>query len=203
MIVTELYPVNSKKSGVRLDDGMTFILYKSEIRRFGIEEGVELPPEDWQEIMHELLPKRCRARAMHLLMRMDRTQEQLERKLKEGGYPQEVIEQAIDYVKQFHYIDDSRYTDTYVRSRSSRKSIRQMKAELKGKGVSDEVIAETLQQQEVNDSVAIRRLIEKKHIDTESISKEQLEKLYRYLLRRGFLYEDVHRELKLYKISDK
>ena len=57
---------------------------------------------------------------MHLLMRMDRTQEQLERKLKEGGYPQEVTEQAIDYVwEQFTTWAFTPQLTAYARERSA------------------------------------------------------------------------------------
>lgn len=202
MIVMEVSPINNKKSRICLDNGTSFVMYKGEIRRYAIREGEELSAESLHEIMHEVLPQRCRARAMHLLVRMDRTQEQLIRKLQEGGYPPEIIEQAVDYVKKYHYVDDARYADSYMRSRSSHKSVRQMQAELKGKGVSDEIIKQTLQQQNVDDSVAIRRLIQKKHSNPEEISREQLQKLYAYLLRRGFKYEDVHRELKLYKVLE-
>ena len=58
--------------------------------------------------------------------------------------------------------------------------------------------SEVMEQEEaVDESAAIRRWMEKKHIDLETISKEQLWKFYQFLLRKGFHYEDIQHELKL------
>ena len=46
---------------------------------------------------------------MHLLNDMARTESQLRDKLKLGGYPSEITEAAIAYVKSFGYINDDAY----------------------------------------------------------------------------------------------
>lgn len=197
-MITEIRPVNQKKSRVYIDEEFAFILYKSEIRRYRLEENEEITEADYTEILQEVLLKRGKARALHLLSSMDRTEGQLKNKLKEGGYPQEVIEQILDYVRNYHYVDDSRYVSGYLRTKGKTKSVRQMQAELQQKGVAAELVKEVMEQEEaVDESAAIRRWMEKKHIDLETISKEQLWKFYQFLLRKGFHYEDIQHELKL------
>ena len=137
MMITEIRPVNQKKSRVYIDEEFAFILYKSEIRRYRLEENEEITEADYTEILQEVLLKRGKARALHLLSSMDRTEGQLKNKLKEGGYPQEVIEQILDYVRNYHYVDDSRYVSGYLRTKGKTKSVRQMQAELQQKGVAE------------------------------------------------------------------
>ena len=71
------------------------IPYK-ELRQYGIEEGGVLTEQSYQEIMRELLPVRAKKKALHLLERMDRTEQQLYRKLADGGYPDQVAKEAVD-----------------------------------------------------------------------------------------------------------
>lgn len=199
MVVTEIKPVNSKKSRIYIDEEFAFVLYKGEIRRYHLAEGEKISEEDYREIMQEVLLKRGKARAMHLLQSMDRTEGQIRRKLREGGYPEEVTAQILEYVKGYHYVDDSRYVSTYLRTKGSSKSIRQMRAELQNKGVSSEVIQDVLEQENsVDEASALRRWMEKKNIDIENANQEQLRKFYQFLQRKGFRYDDIQRELKLF-----
>lgn len=199
MMVTEIISVNSKKSRIYLDGEFAFVLYKGEVRRYGLVEGEPIQPAVYEEIMQEVLLKRGKLRAMHLLQSMERTEGQLRNKLREGEYPPQIIEQVLEYVKSYHYVDDVRYVATYLKSRCPTKSVRQMQAELQAKGVSKELVREVLEQEEaIDECAAIRRWIEKKNIDLENTEPEQLKKFYQFLLRKGFRYEDIQSELKLY-----
>lgn len=70
-MITEIRPVNQKKSRVYIDEEFAFILYKSEIRRYRLEENEEITEADYTEILQEVLLKRGKARALHLLSSMD------------------------------------------------------------------------------------------------------------------------------------
>ena len=59
---------------------------------------------------------------MHLLENSDRTEYQLRQKLLESEYPEDLVVDAIDYVKGYHYVDDARFADCYVRLRGASKS---------------------------------------------------------------------------------
>lgn len=64
---------------------------------------------------------------LYLLRSMDRTEQQLRQKLKEGDYPEEIIDIAIAYVQKLHYQDDRRYASNYVDYRKKNKSRLQLK----------------------------------------------------------------------------
>ena len=95
----------------------------------------------------EEMIQHAKKKALRLLEVQDRTEQQLYQKLIEQGYPESVVEQAIFYVKSFHYIDDSRYAGNYVRYRQETKSKRQLKLELYKKGVPSDVVEQVLEEE--------------------------------------------------------
>ena len=109
MLVTQVTELSKSRSKVYIDQEFAFVLYKGELRLYHIKESEELRPEDYRTIMQEVLPKRAKLRAMNLLQGREYTTSQLRTKLQQGYYPPEIIEQAIEYVAGFHYIDDLRY----------------------------------------------------------------------------------------------
>ena len=73
-----------------------------------------------------------------------------------------------------------------------------MTAELRNKGIDSELIQEVLEREDcVDESSAIRRWMDKKHFDPQTAGREQQRKFYQFLLRKGFLYEDIHRAVGL------
>ena len=134
--ISEIEKLSSGRYYITLDDGLQFPLYGKEMGKYGIEVNEVLSEEAYLEIMLELLPARAKKKALHLLERMDRTEQQLRTKLTEGGYPSEIVEQTLEYVKGFHYIDDVRYARTYMEYRKTGRSLRQMERELYQKGIS-------------------------------------------------------------------
>ena len=109
MQVVQVIELDKKRVRVVLDNGREFPLYRGEGKKYSLAEGVELSKEQYEEIHNEILVKRARKRAMHLLERMDRTEAQLREKLLKAEFEPEFIEQAIAYVKSYGYLDDERY----------------------------------------------------------------------------------------------
>lgn len=140
---------------------------------------------------------RAKRRALHILERSDRTEQELRDKL-EKNYLPEVVDAAVDYVKSYHYIDDHRYAINYLNSRGKEKSSRQLEQELLyKKGISKAVLEAALEEAEPQDErEQIRRWMEKKHIDPASSSQDELRRFYQFLLRRGFRSSDILSELR-------
>ena len=108
MLVQELKDLPAKKVRVVFEDAEDLVLYRGEIRKYRIEEGEDLPEEEYHEIFYQVIGKRAKKRAMHLLEKMDRTESDLREKLRMNGYPQELVDEAVDYVKRYHYIAGER-----------------------------------------------------------------------------------------------
>ena len=164
MQVTKVEALTKTKWKVELDGQFAFVLYKKEILRFGIEVNGELSEELYEQIKKDVVLKRAKLRAMHLLTDMARTESQLRDKLKRNMYPEDVISQAIAYVKSFGYINDEAYIENFIQSKRETKSRKEIYALLLGKGVSSEQIDLVFEQcyEKSTEQEAISRLIRKK-----------------------------------------
>ena len=181
-----------------LEDGSSFPLYGKEVDAFAIREGKMLCDADYENIMQELLPKRAKLCAMHFLQKMDRTEQQLRRKLSTLFYPEEIIEQAVIDVQGSRSIDDERYAVSYIEYRKDRKSVRQMEQELLGKGISKEIFQQALSQIEKPDEDRqIRYWLEKKHYADVSSDLKERERIFRFLLRKGYSASSVRSAMQI------
>ena len=199
MRVTKLDPVTKTKFKVYLDEQFAFVLYKGELLRYKIQIEKEVSQETIERIKTEVLLKRAKLRAMHLLNQMDRTEEQLYSRLKQDLYPEDVIAGAMAYVKSFGYIGDEGYAKRFVSSKQGVKSKKEIKMALLQKGVSMEYIENALEEcYEENDELeAIQKLVSKKHFDPETATDVEKKKICDYLLRKGFRYDDIRQVIQV------
>ena len=100
MMITEIIPVTKQKYRIMTDEQLAFVLYKGELSRYGLKENMELPYELFAEIQEEILIKRAKLRAMHLLNRMDYTEAQLRKKLEQGEYTQKAVDIALEFLSR-------------------------------------------------------------------------------------------------------
>ncbi len=148
------------------------------------------------QLPYEEQVKKAKIKCLNILERSDKTRSQLEEKLKEGGYSQEVISEAVEYVASCGYLDDLRYAKHYIERRGELKSRAQISYELQGKGIDAEVIAQAFEEADPLDAVdTIRRLAQKKHFDYQTAGEEEREKFCRFLTRKGFFYADIKKAL--------
>lgn len=197
VVVETVEQLSGGKYRLHLDNGEIWVLYAGECRSFGIAEGMELTQEQYEQIRSDIIGKRAKKRAMHLLERMDRTEQELRKKLSESEYPEDLVEDAIAYVKSYHYVDDVRYADCYIRLRGVDKSRGKLLAELQRKGVDRELAVQVLDEyeEERDETQMIRDLLEKRHYDPQTASLQDQRRMYGYLARRGFRSTDIYKAI--------
>ncbi len=180
------------KGRVCIDDGTDFVLYKKEIYRFNLEVGQVLQEEKYQEILNEIFIKRARKRAMNLVLKMDRSENDLRIKLKASGYPKEAVDDAIEYMYKFHYIDDLRLAKNFVRYYEYTKSISDLTMKLTKMGIKEEYIEEALSNElKLSEEDKILSILSKRKYYKENADEKEKAKQYRYLISKGFKTSDI------------
>lgn len=136
--------------------------------------------------------------ALRLLGRRDYTREELRRRLSDRGFPDDEIEAALDRLRVEGFQDDARAARAFVRTATDIKGrgplrIRQ---ELKARGVSAETIsAATSDLTPEQVAHAIDLILTRKRI-TRPIPREQQQRLFQHLVRRGFPADAVLKALR-------
>ena len=200
MKITAIEELSKARSRVWIDGEFAFVLYKGELRLYRIREGEEISEETLKTIRQEVLPKRAKLRAMNLLKSREYTTKQLHDKLKQGGYPEDIITLALDYVASYHYTDDLRYAVSYMQSHETDKSRRRIEQDLMRKGIGKETLEKAWQTWEArggeqDEQQMISELLEKRGYCLREADLREKQRLYGFLMRRGFSGEQVRKAL--------
>lgn len=200
MRITDVVEVSKARYKISLDRTVAFVLYKGDLSVYQIQVGKELGEEQYRAILDRVLDKRAKLRALNLLKARPYTEYCLRKKLKEGFYPEEIIDRAIDYVKQFRYVDDARYCMDYIECHQATESRRRMRQKMQEKGISGELfdyvyhsIPETCENPEL---VQIEAFLHKRHY-SECMDAREKNKLMQALLRKGYPFELIRRCMKI------
>lgn len=203
MQVTLIEELTKTRCKIYLDGEFAFVLYKGELRLYGIEMGAELSCEKYDTIMGEVLSKRAKQRAMNLLQKREYTTAQLRDKLAQGFYPEQIIQEAIDYVASYHYIDDSRYAMQYIIFHEDSRSRKRIEQDLLRKGIPRETIQDVWNVWEEqggrqNEEEMIRKLLSKRKYDVNTADYKERQKQAAFLCRKGFSAESIRKVLNLF-----
>ena len=191
-IVTGIEEIDKRRSKIYVDREEMFVLYKGEILQFKIRENEELSVVNYQTIQQEILPKRAKKRCLNLLQVRPYTEQKLREKLKEGYYPEQIIDEAIAYVKSYHYIDDYDYACQYIFYHKETEPRRKIEEKLLRKGIPKEILQKAMdttyhnaEEQREAEYQQARKLLAKKHYDAEKRDWKEKQKIYAFLIRKG------------------
>lgn len=194
--VVKLEPKGSRFH-IFLDNGVDFLLYKGEVRKLSIQEGMCIDENQYQ-IITQILYKRARERALYILDDAYKTKKQVTDKLKSGLYPAFIIDKVIEYLTEYNLINDYRYAMMYIDYKASSKSKRQIIQDLYTKGIVKSIIDAAFEESDFSDEDSLKKVIEKRISRYDLNEKKDIEKLYRYLVGKGYAYNDVKRVLSEY-----
>lgn len=139
--------------------------------------------------------RNARRKAMQLLEHMDRTEKALSDRLRQAGFSERAVADAMSYVKSYGYIDDSRYARTYLAYRMETKSRQKLIQELIQKGVDRQTAVEAWEEEaalnQPDEREILKRTIEKKYDRDTQLDEKEMRRLQGYLARRGFQFQDI------------
>lgn len=149
--------------------------------------------------------KKARKKALLLLEHMDRTEKGLSDRLRQAGFSIEAVEDAMEYVRSYGYLNDERYAENYISYRMGSKSRQKILQELAGKGIDRETALQAWERaaevMEPDERALLRASVEKKYTVGSTLDEKEMRRLYGYLIRRGFSYGDIAYVLEEMNIS--
>ncbi|NLJ89101.1 MAG: regulatory protein RecX [Epulopiscium sp.] len=128
-----------------------------------------------------------------------RTKKELKDKLISKGYHEDTINSVIKLLESYKYIDDEAFAYAFVRDSIKLKFRGKNKLiyDLRTKGISQEIIDKIINNEDLNEIENIKILINKKIGEKKIVNLDYKEKdkLYKFLIRRGFSYEIIQKVL--------
>jgi len=144
--------------------------------------------------MDEITASTIRRAAMYMLARREQSVEELRFKLnRRFSSKAELIAAEVAKLKEEGLQSDQRLAENLVRSRVGKgQGPAKIKAEMRTKGLSDEVIKRTLVQTCVDWENLAREVAAKRFGDSPPADQKERAKRSRFLLQRGFLFEQIN-----------
>lgn len=170
---------------------------KAEARCFRWNERL-VRPRIFSPQLEQLMARSAYDYALDLLAARAYTTRNLRRKMVQKEFPAADIEAAIDRLLSNGLLDDRKFAGEYARQKIvvGGASVRRVKQELARKGIEprsvDDSIAETLENESVDQESAIERIAVKKLKslgDLDEIVKRR--RLFGFLARRGYDLDDI------------
>lgn len=206
--VTDIQEFSKQKYSIYLDEEFAFVLYKGELSHYQIKLGEILEEEQYREIVEEVLTKRAKKRCLHLLKARSYTEKRLREKLQEGRYPSESIEAALAYSKSFGYLNDSAYAYQYILCHKESESRQRMREKLQAKGIAAELLEEvfaqiyTIGEEDELQLQQVRRCLQKKNYQPETLTWKDEQKLIACLMRKGISGKIIRQAMDEWEAED-
>lgn len=188
---------------IYLNDGREVLSYIDFILKFKIKTGKHLTEEEISEIKSISDLILAKETAYKFLSYKPRTQKEVEDKLRQKGFTQDIISKVIEDIKRYGFINDIEYARNFVLNRTKSKSLGKiaLKQSLLLKGIPNEIIEQVLEEREnLIDEFEIAFELARKKLKLLKSSKkkkrnenELKRKIYEFLTRRGFTWETIGR----------
>ena len=121
-----------------------------------------------------------------------RTESEVRMHLKEKQCPQETADEVLDFLKEYHYVDDARYALLFVRQERElhHRSRKDITGRLLAKGIDSECIGSAFD--EAGSDEEIEQEMARWHLEKKLRSENcNTEKLMSFLERKGFSYRTI------------
>lgn len=184
---------------VTFDDGKYFNFDTDYLNSACIRVGDTLDGDTLKFHLNESDYIRAKARGMWFLDRAEYSEKTLYEKIVAGGISHTAAARAVARIKELGLIDDNRLAARLAeRMSEAGVSKREAYAKLYNKGIPKDVIKTVLEETTFDEVSQIETIIEKKYRNKLS-DKENVQKVYAALVRKGFSYREVSAALKKYQ----
>jgi regulatory protein len=136
-----------------------------------------------------------RQRAIRLLARREHTRAELATKLSAYGIPEE-ISIVLDQLQQSGLLSDTRFAESYLRSKSSRLGIARLRYALRNKGVSSEAVEASLAGADLPSELERARALWLRKFGELPVDAREWARQARFLQTMGFTSDVIRRLLK-------
>lgn len=189
------------KYSVFINNKFSFSITGTDILYYKLKENEEISDEKFNHITNNVVYNEARDKALRFLAYKARTYKEVLNKLNEEGYTDEIIYKVMDLLTSYSYIDDYKYTLSYIKYMLNSKSYGKIriKYELKQKGIQDNIINKAFEELDFNEIDNILKLLNKKLKNGIDIDYKEKKRVFDYISRRGFTYEDINTAFTIFK----
>ena len=166
------------------------------VAKLQLKKGMPLTTDVANFLVLENKRSEIKQKALSYATYKPRTVGQVKKALKTKGFTEEEIDYAVDFLKEFDYLNDKKYAYTFVKEFSERKKYgaTRLRSELLkrfiGKEIIDEVLSEFMHKTDIGNlcHVAAEKKLRTLHYKA---PEKQKASVVAYLQRQGFAWQEI------------
>ncbi|MGD9901703.1 MAG: RecX family transcriptional regulator [Spirochaetales bacterium] len=180
---------NKERVSISLDGKFFCGLQMETVIKNRIKIGDEISEEKLENLQFESEKQVAFNKVLNLISKRLKTKHELKVYLQGKGYSKKVVDYVIEKLSEYNYVNDANYAKLYVKNNLSTKGARRLRQELILKGISKKIIDEALLDLPSQDEQI--EVLVNKYMQNKEKTRENYAKLYAYLIRRGFNYDQI------------
>lgn len=192
---------NKERCNVFVDGNFFAGVPMETVLHLRLKVGKTVDPSDLKDILETAQLTDAMAKGLNYVSNTLKTKRQVKDYLVKKGYPESVAYKVIDKLKEYGYISDTEYSSRFIDSTHKTQGRRLIEYKLMMKGVRKEDISAAYENKEFSSREDAAVLAEK-HIRSKEKTKENIVKTYRYLIGKGFSYEEADYAVSLLREDD-
>ena len=156
-----------------------------------IKDGTDITDEEWNILVDKINYRKAFNKCADFLSRRDHSVKELREKLLRT-VDEASADKAIERFEELGYLDDEKFAKNYAEHLFKNKnySNNHVKQELYKKGISRDIVAEIIEDSEIDSVENIITIINKKYYSKLNAENGK-EKVVAALMRKGFSYGDI------------
>lgn len=168
------------------------------VMKFRLKVGTETDEKYLKETLLESEKAEAVEKAAAYISSAYKTKRQVKDYLIKKGFGEDVAWYAVDKLKEYGYINDEAYARRFIESTGKTQGKRLMAYKLMAKGVKKDDV-ETAYEAVGGAAKENAAALAEKRLKNKEKTKENILKTYRYLISRGFSYEEASSAIEPFK----
>lgn len=183
------------KVKVTFSNSTVITISKETFHKFPLKLNQPVDPQTIQRIEKEDEFNLALKKALNFLKVRNHFTEEIRKKLRIRKVDDEIIDKVLDYLSKEKLLDDKKAIQQYVTEMISKNfGPVKIKNELQKRGIQKDLINSLMNS--MDESIfrtSAKKILEKYLMNKKVLTKNDLPKIYRYLLSKGFNYEIINK----------
>jgi regulatory protein len=200
MIIVTKVERKGNKVQVTFSDSTIFKLSSDIYKKFPVTAGVKLEEKFLELLRTENEYFEAKKSALRFLSIRNHSSQELCKKLSRKKFSEQIIKKVIDELLTLGYLNDRKFAEQYLNELMGKLfGPLKIKNEMLKRGISNEIVDDILNEYFNNDDMQkeiIEKILSKNKFPKRISNRNELQKVYNYLINRGFLPQIVRESLK-------
>ena len=198
MIITkiEIQKKNKDRASIYIDDEFAFGVHVNVVYDLGLKKGMEIDDSFRNEILSKEETKQAHLYALKIINYRPRCESEVRHKMSEKGYAPDTIDETIDYLYEYNFLDDEAFARYYIESKLEKKfGLNRIKYGLTSMGVSRDIADSVINSyRDTTDEYSTALSLAEKRLATlqDDDYQKKYQKLSGFLSRKGYSSDIIH-----------